>query len=528
MEEELKEKSETIELSDIKGIIRRNRWHFLVLFFAGWLLVWNISWIMPSIYRSGTLILVERPAVPEKLVASNIDTDIQRQLDSITQQILSRTRLLTIVDHLNLYGQDRKRMSEEALVERMQKDIEIELVRGDDRKLSAFNIYYASRDPRTAQSATSELANLFITENLEQRQERSESTTKFLEDQLNQARQKLTQQEERMREFKDKHIGELPSQNAANLQILGGLQAQLQVQQDALSRAKQQNTYLESLLSQYRSLGPSSARPGEAVPGGLAAIDQELDRLKAQLTDLSSHYTDKHPDVRKTREQIARTERLREKFLTDMKSSSTAARSAADPGEPKTAAMLEMESQLKANRAEIANHETSIRDLQGKVAQYQGRLNMAPVMEQQFANINRDYDQSKTDYDALLAKKNQSEMATNLEKTQQGEHFRMLDPPNLPTKPYRPNRLQLCGVGLLVGLIFGAGTSFGKEKLSGKLYTEREIKKLIPYSVMAEIPTIETSQEQAAHRRENWFVGLAAMVITSAILFGSAITYLYG
>ena len=188
MEEELQEKSETIELSDIKGIIRRNRWHFLVLFFAGWVLVWGISWIMPSIYRSGTLILVERPAVPEKLVASNIDTDIQRQLDSITQQILSRTRLLTIIDHLNLYAQDRKRMSEEALVEKMQKDIEIELVRGDDRKLSAFNIYYSSRDPRTAQSATSELANLFITENLEQRQERSESTTRFLEDQLNQAR----------------------------------------------------------------------------------------------------------------------------------------------------------------------------------------------------------------------------------------------------------------------------------------------------------------------------------------------------
>ena len=526
MDEELQENSEPIELSEIKGIIRRNRWHFLILFFAGWFLVWGISWILPSIYRSGTLILVERPAVPEKLVASNIDSDIQRQLDSITQQMLSRTRLLTIIDHLNLYAQDRKRMSEEALVEKMQKDIEIELVRGDDRKLSAFNIFYSSRDPKTAQSATSELANLFITENLEQRQERSESTTRFLEDQLNQARQKLAQQEERVREFKDKHIGELPSQNAANLQILGGLQAQLQAQQDALSRAKQQNTYLESLLGQYRSLGPTSARPGEVVPGGLAAIDQELDRLKAQLTDLSSHYTDKHPDVRKTKEQIAKTERMREKFLADMNSSTTA--SAANPAEPKTAAMLEMESQLKANRAEIANHETAIRDLQGKVAQYQGRLNLAPVMEQQFADITRDYDQSKTDYDSLLAKKNQSQMSTNLEKTQQGEHFRMIDPPNLPTKPYQPRRLMLCGVGLLVGLVFGAGTSFGKEKLSDKLFSEREIKKLVPYSVMAEIPTIETSQDQAEHRREFWFLGIAAMLITGVILFGATITYLYG
>lgn len=529
MEEELQETSASIELSEIPGMIRRHRWHFLMAFFVGWLLVWGISWILPSVYRSGTLILVEQPAVPEKYVVSNIDSDIQRQLDSITQQILSRTRLLTIIDHLNLYAQDRKRMSDDMVVERMQKNVEIELVRGDDRKLSAFNIYYSSNDPKTAQLATSELANLLITENLEQRQERSQNTTEFLEDQLNKARQKLAEQEARVREFKDKHIGELPTQTATNLQILGGLQSELQTQQDSLGRAKQQNTYLESLLSQYRALGQSGVRPGDSVPGGLTAIDRELDRLKAQLADLSSHYTDKHPDVRKTKEQIARTEKMRERFLANANDGPTRPESAAvNPAEPKAAALLELESQLKANRIEIANHEMAIRGLQGKVAQYQGRLNMAPVMEQQFADITRDYEQSKADYDSLLAKKNQSEMATNLEKTRQGEHFRMLDPPSLPTKPYKPKRLQWCGVGLIVGLIFGAAISFGQEKLGGKVYTEREIKRLLPFNLIAEIPRIETPEEQAAHRRERWSVGFAALVITGAIALGSAITYLYG
>ncbi len=529
MEEELQGQSEPIDLGQIKGMVRRHRWRFLTLFFAGWLLVWGVSWMLPSVYRSGTLILVEQPAVPEKYVVSNIDSDIQQQLNSITQQILSRTRLLTIMDQLNLYAHERKRMSDDAALEKMKRDIEIELVRSDDRKLSAFNIYYSGRDPKTAQRATSELANLFITQNLEQRQERSESTTKFLEDQLNQARQNLAAQEARVREFKDKHIGELPSQNAANLQILTGLQNELQAQQDSLSRAKQQNTYLESLLSQYRALGQTGARPGDTVPGGLAAIDQELDRLKAQLTDLTSHYTDKHPDVRKTKEQITKTETMREKFVADMNNRTNRADSTgANPAEPKSAAQLDLESQLKANRIEIANHEAAIRDLQGKVGQYQARLNMAPVMEQQFADITRDYDQSKLNYDSLLAKKNESQMATNLEKTQQGEHFRMLDPPNLPTKPYQPKRLQWCGIGLLVGLVFGAGTSFGKDKLSGKLYTEHEIKKLVPYGVIAEIPPIETPEEQAAHRRGNWLVGLAALIVTSAILLGSAISYLYG
>jgi len=530
MEEELQESSQPIEFSQIKGIVRRRRWQFLVPFFCGWVLVWGVSWVIPSTYRSGTLILVEQPSVPEKYVVSNIDSDIQHQLDSITQQILSRTRLLRIIDSLGLYPQERKHRGPDELVEMMRKDIEIELSHGDDRKLSAFNIYYASRDPKMAQAATSELANLFITENLEQRQERSENTTRFLQDQLDQARAKLAAQEAKLRVFKDQHLGELPNQTQSNLQILAGLQSQVQANQDSLNRAKQQNTYLESLINQYRAMDHGS-KSGEAGPVGLAEIDKELDKLKAQLADLTSHYTDKHPDVRKTKEQIARTEQMRERIVADMNNRAN------DPNpqpatttqlDPKSAPILELESQLKANRLEIANREAEIKEEQNKINQYQGRLNMAPVMEQQFADITRDYDQSKTDYEALLAKKNQSEMSTDLEKTQQGEHFRMLDPPNLPIRPYKPNRLMLCGAGLAVGLVLGGGFAFGLEKLSGKIYTEREIKKLVPYDVIAEIPTIESLEEQSSHRRGVWIAGAAAVVIVGFILLGSAVTYLYG
>lgn len=531
MEEELQESSLPIDLGEIKGMVRRRRWQFLVPFFCGWLLVWGASWLIPSTYRSGTLILVEQPSVPEKYVVSNIDSDIQHQLDSITQQILSRTRLIRIIESLGLYAQERKNRSADDLVDKMRTDIEIELSRGDDRKLSAFNIYYANRDPKMAQAATAELANLFITENLEQRQKRSENTTNFLQDQLDQARAKLAAQEAKLRVFKDQHLGELPTQTQSNLQILTGLQSQLQANQDSLNRAKQQNTYLESLIAQYRSMGQGS-KPGETVgPAGLVAIDKELERLKAQLADLTSHYTDKHPDVRKTKEQIARTEKMRERVIAEMNSAATDSPAASTPAvslDPKSAPMLEMESQLKANRLEISNREAEIKEEQAKINQYQARLNMAPVMEQQFADITRDYDQSKTDYESLLAKKNQSEMSTDLEKTQQAEHFRMLDPPNVPQRPYKPNRLMFCGAGLAVGLVFGGGFAFGKEKLSGKLHTEREIKKLVPFDVIGEIPAIESLEEQSSNRRSAWFAAVAAAVVVGCILLGSAVTYLYG
>jgi succinoglycan biosynthesis transport protein ExoP len=531
MEEELQDASEPLDFTEIKGMVRRRRWQFLIPFFCGWVLVWGASWLIPSTYRSETVILVEQPSVPEKYVVSNIDSDIQHQLDSITQQILSRTRLVRIIDSLGLYARDRKNKSPDDLVDAMRKDIEIELSHGDDRKLSAFNIYYASRDPKMAQAATAELANLFISENLEQRQERSENTTKFLEDQLDQARAKLAAQEAKLREFKDQHLGELPTQTQSNLQILAGLQNQVQANQDSLNRAKQQNTYLESLINQNRAMD-RTAKPGESVgPAGLAAIDKELDQLKAQLADLMSHYTDKHPDVRKTKEQIDRTEKMRDRIVAEMNSPANNANTSAIATTPitaKTGPMLEMESQLKANRVEIASREAEIKDEQSKINQYQARLNMAPVMEQQFADITRDYDQSKTDYESLLAKKNQSEMSTDLEKTQQGERFRMLDPPNLPVRPYKPNRLLLCGAGLVVGLVFGGGFAFGKEKLSGKVYSEREIKKLVPFDVIAEIPPIESPEEQTSRARGAWIASATAVAIVGAILLGSAVTYLYG
>jgi hypothetical protein len=198
------------------------------------------------------------------------------------------------------------------------------------------------------------------------------------------------------------------------------------------------------------------------------------------------------------------------------------------PLDPKSAPMLELESQLKANRLEIANRQVEIKEEQDKINQYQARLNMAPVMEQQFADITRDYEQSKTDYESLLAKKNQSEMSTDLEKTQQGEHFRMLDPPNLPVRSYKPNRLLLCGLGLVAGFVFGAGFAIGPEKLGGKIYSERQIKKLVPFDVIAEIPPIESLAEQSSHRRGAWIAGAAAVVIVGFILLGSAVTYLYG
>src|SRR5271166_5157231 len=400
MAEALEEKSSGgLDLPRYLGMVRRRHMQFLIPLFLGWLVVWGASWFLPSRYRSTTLILVEQPTMPKDYVTPNVNDDLQDRLRSITQQILSRTRLLHIIDQLNLYADPRGHLTPDEKVESMRSQIEIDLVRDAQNRVSAFNVSYSSRDPQMAQRVTSELTNLFISENLEVRQQQSEDTTKFLESQLEAARKTLSDQEEKIREFKGQHVGEMPAQVASNLQILAGLQSQLQNEEDALNSAKQQRVYLDTLVNQYRTL-QASPKSDSGAPVGLPALDAELDKLRAQLADLSPHYTDRHPDVRKLKDQIARTEKMRDQIAADLKAKAAAAQADPNAAKPADAAdlkdpsspMVQLQGQMQANKVEVSNRERAIAELQVKITDYQARLNQEPVREQQLSDLTRGYE----------------------------------------------------------------------------------------------------------------------------------------
>jgi polysaccharide biosynthesis transport protein len=534
MVEELEEKnSDGIDVQHYLGIVRRRHMQFLIPLLLGWLAVWGASWVLPSRYRSGTLILVEQPTMPKDYVTPNVNDDLQDRLRSITQQILSRTRLLHIIDQQNLYAASHGQVSPDDQVERMRKDIDIELVRDGEGRVSAFNVSYSSHDPHTAQRVTSELTNLFISENLEVRQQQSEDTTKFLESQLETARKTLSDQEEKIREFKGQHVGQLPAQVGSNLQILAGLQSQLQAEQDSLNTAKQQRIYLQTLVNQYRSLQGSPKTDGGA-PVGLPALDAELERLRAQLADLSSHYTDRHPDVRKVKEEIARTEKLRAQVIADLNAKASATPSdnattadATDMRDP-SSPLVQLQGQAQANRVEIANREQGVKELTAKITDYQARLNQEPVREQELADLTRGYDQSKANYDELLKKKNESAMATSMELLQQGERFRIIDPPSLPLKPDFPDRLKFCMIGLGIGLALGVVVAGAFEVMDDRIYDEKEFQKLLPVAVISEIPALTAAADEHTERRRLWLGWATAAAVSMTILLGSALSYLRG
>jgi polysaccharide biosynthesis transport protein len=539
MVDDLEEQSsEGLDLPRYLGVVRRRHLQFLIPLLVGWAVVWSASWVLPPRYQSTTLILVEQPSMPKDYVTPNINDDLQERVQSITQQILSRTRLLHIIDQFDLYSGKRAHWSADQKVELMRNDIDIDLVRDDRHQITAFNVSYTSRNPQTAQQITSELTNLFINENLEARQQQSQDTTQFLENQLEAAQKDLATQESQIRQFKAQHVGEMPGQLSSNLQILQGLQSQLQNEEDALNAARQQHVYLQTLADQYRNLqGPTKSADGTTTSVGLPAIEQDLEKLKAELADLTSRgYTERHPDVRKVKEQIASTEKMRDQLLAAMKTQKSNATDAGDASSADTqvadaaqkSMLAPIQSQLKSNQLEITNREHAIADLKAKVDDYQARLNQEPIREQQLADLTRGYDQSKANYDELLKKKNESKMATSMELLQQGERFQVVDPPSFPQKPQFPNRLKFCGMGLGAGLAFGVLVAGLFEFLDDRLHTAKEIKKLLPAEVIGEIPAIVSPSGERMAKRRIWIGWATAAVVFTIILAGSAFSYLRG
>lgn len=508
------------------ALVCHRRWWLLAAVLVGWALVVGASWFLPAKYRSETVILVEGQKVPERYVESNVALD--QRLQNITQQILSRTRLSQIARDNRLYGSEGTENDLDALVERMRKDIQIELVKANENQLTAFKVSYSAPTPRLAQKITGALTALFIEDNLHNRQQLSENTTAFLESQLQSARADLAQQEQRLREFKGKYLGELPEQLQSNVQILSGMQSRLQAATEALNQAEQQRLYLDSLLGQYRG---NAFADGSASNPSLPALDQQLEKLKNELSYLNGRYTPQHPDIVRLKEQIAATEKLKENIEREARSGKKADPSsvATTPAQIQAnSPMLQIEGQIRANQLNITNRRHEIKELETQIGQYEARLNFTPVREQELAAVTRDYQQSRANYDSLLAKKQQSEMATDLEKRQQGDQFRVLDPPSLPLKPYFPNRFKMSLVGIAAGLGLAFGLVILLEFSDVRIYGEDDLRALTSAPVLVGIPTISTPAEARKQTRRHWLEAVAASLVLACIPLVTLFAYLKG
>lgn len=514
---------------DYWAILRRRRWWLLLPLFICWLATWGVSWLLPNSYQSDALILVEQQKVPDQYVVPNVTVDLQNRLQSMTQQILSRTRLQATIDRFHLYAANHgvsRWFNSDDPVDQMRKQIKIDLVQspGHPEDLSAFKIQYTSESPTLAQQVNNELTSLFIEENLKAQQELSENTTDFLANQLASARTKMEEQEATVAGFKAQHLGNLPSQLESNVQILSGLQAQLLGTQQALDSAKQQKLYLESLMQQYQSAIEVS---GDSTITSPQALTQEVTTLKLELAKLRAQYTEDYPDIIGLKEKIAKTEKLKKQMDDESAAALDAAKTdkSPDPAEAATGknasttlSMMQAQSQYKVVQVEIQNYEEHEKSLESQISSYQARLNMTPETEQKLAEVSRGYEESKSNYDSLLQKQMQSQLATSLQQRQQGEQFRVIDPPSMPDKPSAPNHLLISLGGLGGGFALGIGLIVLRELLDVRVRQEKDLDDIVAVRVLVGIPRLSNPQENYFRTMFKWAErgAMALMVIVMA------------
>jgi polysaccharide chain length determinant protein (PEP-CTERM system associated) len=521
MMEELDDQKSMQGVDEYGAMVVRRKWWILGPLFFGWLLVFASAWVIPAKYASESVVLVEPPKVPKGLVTPNVEVDLADRVQSMSTQILSRTRLLNLIEKFHLYPSYAN--SPDDQVEKMRDDVKFELVQAPSTKpnqeLIAFKLAYKAPDPVIAQKVNAALTSFFVDENVRASQEQSEATTLFLDSQVKALAQTLADEEAKVRAYEAQHDGSLPQQLQSNIQILNGIQSQLQAAQTSHERALQQQSYLSSLQKQYETMGDSADVP--------SSLDNQLESARAQLADLQARYTDDHPDIRKLKETIAGLEKLKKNMGAEAKEKLDT--NTASPEQVKAMApLVQLQSQIKVNKMELQTSTEQMQRLEQAGQMYQARLNATPAVEAQMSDMLRDFGNMKAEYVGLLGKKQESSLATNLERQQQGAQFRVIDPPSLPDKPSFPDRFKFSLAAIAAGLALAVLFGFGSEVLDDRIRNEQALNEAVSLPVLVEIPALSTPREIRAARWRPWLAVAATVAVIILLPSGVAYVYFWG
>jgi succinoglycan biosynthesis transport protein ExoP len=534
-------------MTRVLGFALRHRWRILLPFFGISIATSIVLSLLPNRYTSTATLLVVQQQVPERYVVPNSTTDVTSALQAMKQEVLSRTQLLRMINDFGLYPKQKRRLAPEQLVELMNSNIDIipltENPQKRDKDFDAFKISFTTENALLAQQVTNNITSLFINEYLRAGAEQATNTTNFLHQQVEQLGKELQAQEERLRDFKLQHVGELPEQQQGNLGILTGLQAQLNNTMTSLDRAQQQRVLLQAQLDATPrrrplsdALSNSTVSPS-AAPTTINSVDQaqaELTRLEGVRSDLiAKGYTPEHPDVLKTQREIDSAEtRLKRLRAAAPKGTATApaaphqqAQNRADTEDP---AIAQLKSNLEANRLEISHLTNEEARLKGVIAQYENRINQTPVREQQQAGILRETEILRQQYSDLQKKEQESQLATNLEKQQGGQQFRLIDPASLPTVPSSPKRMKISFGGAFGGLALGFALAILMEMRNTSFYTERELAKHLAPPFVLGIPHLRTPLEERRGRWRNLLQWCAASLMLLVVCAAEFYVYKLG
>ena len=430
----------------------------------------------------------------------------------------------------------------------------------------AFTMSYDAPQPDRAQKVVTELASLYLNENVKVRQQSVAETTAFLSQEADRLAKQIQEIETNLAEFKRRNVGRMPDSSAVNMQLADRTSAELQRVERELSTLRDRKLSLEAQLSATaptpgttttageRSLSPEdrlralqaqyasvsavygadhpdvrrmqreiaalSAETG--APGKEADTADQLKKLEAELAALRERYGDDHPDVQRIKRSIAALQAVTTKptaapLATEKRSVPDSAR------RPDNPAYVALVAQIEGAKRELAQLEALGNDLRAKQRTYDARLSQIPEVEREYHDLTRDYDNAQTRYREVKQKQMQAEVSQELEQDRKAERFSLGEPPNLPERPFSPNRPAIALVGLVVALGSGLGLAGVREAFDPSVKGPLELARVVTVPILTPIPYIETQQERLRKRRRNWM--LVCLIALAAVVFLMGIHY---
>jgi polysaccharide chain length determinant protein (PEP-CTERM system associated) len=482
----------TLVLQDYLDILKRRFWLLLGSSLVCLGIGIGLTFIISPTYVSQTLVIIAQQKVPENYVKPVINEDLSARLASMKEQILSRSRLEPIIERFNLFA--RKNVTLDDRVEATRKAIGITPIASGANKFPGFYISFKAESARTAQQVCSEITSLFVSESLSAREQSAEGTLAFLSQQVADAKRALDDQDAKFAKFQEKYFGKLPGQEQSNMSTLQALAAQLDAVTQSIGRLHQEETITQAVVSQGMSelqLGAKSTAPSEDK------LQDQLKSLTQKKNDLTATYTADHPDVVSVSREIADIK----KQIDDAAAHPPAPLSASATPAADSPQLLRPKAQLRAIQDSIAQQKQEQAELTKQIHMYEARIESSPVVEQEYKQITRDHESALQFYNNLLTKMNDSSMATDLERRQQGEQFQVLDAANLPDEPVFPNPFVFAIGGFFVGLLFGSAIAAFLDYRDTSLRSEKDVRTFMSLPTLAVISFVDGLPQPARGRK---------------------------
>ncbi len=513
-------KPEGVSIGYVLDVISRNRWFLIIPFMVILLVGIVLAFTLPKMYEARTLILVRPQKVAKNFVQTMESANIDSRINTISQQIMSRSNLEKIINRFGLFSDPGGReLYREEKIALLRDRIKVEAIKRDKRApADAFSIAFRDKDPKVAMQVANAFANYVIDENLKARQEQTVGTAQFLEEEQAAVKKKLEHYERALKEYRQKYMGGLPEQLDANLRTLDRLQNQLIARQESLRDARNRLAAVENLIAEKRQLEKkTSSAAVAATAGGTAAPDeaQTLDQLKERLAGLQTRYTDKHPDIVRLKSIIAKLE-ANPGLIKSGKGSSGTRVSGTSRGNPELDPYLVQRTEIQG---EIRSLTEDIAGIKRQVLYYQRLVEDTPRREQELQALKRDYEEIRDTYRSLLERKLEADIAVNMEKKQKGEQFVIIDPAVVPEMPVEPDLKKLFAMVLVAALGVGGGLVFLREYMDSSFRRPKDVETFLNVPLLAEVPVLSRVTDNRKKRLQQ---GLTyASILLSVVFLGS-------